>query len=76
MNEQKINATIDRVQDQLSSPSAETRNALHACRLNHPLSSGDRESDFYNAAFVLSGQCLPSVVKEFQLIGYQLRIEQ
>lgn len=55
LTESEINEVIDAIQKDCDRLSAEARNALHACRKDHPLGRGqDRTDLFRNAAFVLS----------------------
>lgn len=56
-DEREINQRIDVIQADGDRLSAEARNALHACRKDHPLGRGkDRTDLFRSAAFVLSGR--------------------
>lgn len=57
MTDQEINNAIDEIQKDMCNLSAEARNALHACRPNHPLGEGkDKTSLFRNAAFVIGAR--------------------
>lgn len=54
LDELNVNERLDEIA--LATPSAEGRNAIHAARLNHPFSSGDRSNDFYGAYAATIGQ--------------------
>lgn len=53
---------VDACVNGLKRKKAETLNALHACRFNHPLSCGNRSTDFYNAFAAAKGNLNPELL--------------
>lgn len=63
MSDQEINELINRIQSELDEPSAEMRNALHACRPGHPLGRDRQRAEvFRSAAFMITGAAVVGVM--------------